>query len=87
MIGELTDPELALCRKDKGRAAELKGKGNACFSKREFEQALGFYSQVDLLCYSFIFLLLPLDCLDCVGDEVMGSDSIGKNECKFRSQK
>ncbi len=47
MIGELTDPELALCRKDKVRAAELKGKGNACFSKREFEQALGFYSQVD----------------------------------------
>ncbi|XP_052134968.1 uncharacterized protein LOC127753521 [Oryza glaberrima] len=45
VIGELTDPELALCRKDKGRAAELKGKGNACFSKREFEQALGFYSQ------------------------------------------
>uniref|UniRef100_A0A0E0M9H1 SET domain-containing protein n=1 Tax=Oryza punctata TaxID=4537 RepID=A0A0E0M9H1_ORYPU len=45
VIGELTEPELALCRKDKGRAAELKGKGNACFSKREFEQALGFYSQ------------------------------------------
>ncbi|XP_006662498.1 SET and MYND domain-containing protein 4 [Oryza brachyantha] len=45
VIGELTDPELALCRKDKGRAAELKGKGNECFSKREFEQALGFYSQ------------------------------------------
>ncbi|KAF0928835.1 hypothetical protein E2562_010699 [Oryza meyeriana var. granulata] len=45
VIGELTDLELALCRKDKGRAAELKGRGNACFSKREFEQALGFYSQ------------------------------------------
>ncbi|KAM3408931.1 hypothetical protein ACQJBY_001769 [Aegilops geniculata] len=45
VIGELTDPELALCRKDKGRAAELKGRGNACFSRREFEQALGFYSQ------------------------------------------
>ncbi|KAG8092200.1 hypothetical protein GUJ93_ZPchr0012g19186 [Zizania palustris] len=45
VIGELTDPELALCRKDKGRATELKGRGNACFSRREFEQALGFYSQ------------------------------------------
>ncbi|KAI5017384.1 hypothetical protein ZWY2020_042272 [Hordeum vulgare] len=45
VIGELTDPGLALCRKDKGRAAELKGRGNACFSRREFDQALGFYSQ------------------------------------------
>uniref|UniRef100_A0A0D9XLA6 Uncharacterized protein n=1 Tax=Leersia perrieri TaxID=77586 RepID=A0A0D9XLA6_9ORYZ len=45
VIGELTDPDLALCRKDKGRAAELKGKGNECFSKKQFEQALGFYSQ------------------------------------------
>jgi hypothetical protein len=42
---ELTDPELALCRKDKGRAVELKAQGNACFSKKEFRQALGFYSQ------------------------------------------
>jgi hypothetical protein len=46
---ELTDPELALCRKDKGRAVELKAQGNACFSKKEFRQALGFYSQVCLL--------------------------------------
>ena len=46
VISELTDPELALCRKDKERAVELKGQGNACFSRREFEQALGFYSQV-----------------------------------------
>uniref|UniRef100_A0ACD5U611 Uncharacterized protein n=1 Tax=Avena sativa TaxID=4498 RepID=A0ACD5U611_AVESA len=45
VISELTDPELALCRKDKGRAVELKGQGNVCFSRREFEQALGFYSQ------------------------------------------
>ncbi|CAM0956538.1 unnamed protein product [Alopecurus aequalis] len=45
VISELTDPELALCRKDKERAVELKGQGNACFSRREFEQALGFYSQ------------------------------------------
>ncbi|XP_025793592.1 SET and MYND domain-containing protein 4 isoform X3 [Panicum hallii] len=45
VMRELTDPELALCRKDKGRAAELKGKGNACFSRREFGEALGFYSQ------------------------------------------
>jgi hypothetical protein len=46
VISELTDPELALCRKDKGRAVELKGQGNACFSRRDFHQALGFYSQV-----------------------------------------
>lgn len=45
VISELTDPELALCRKDKGRAVELKGQGNACFSRREFQQALGLYSQ------------------------------------------
>jgi len=45
---ELTDPELALCRKDKGRAVELKGKGNACFSRRDFSEALGFYSQVSV---------------------------------------
>ncbi|KAL6642854.1 hypothetical protein ACP70R_021035 [Stipagrostis hirtigluma subsp. patula] len=41
----LTDPELALCRKDEGRAVELKAQGNACFSRKEFGQALGFYSQ------------------------------------------
>ncbi|TVU32070.1 hypothetical protein EJB05_23788, partial [Eragrostis curvula] len=45
VMRELTDPELALCRKDKGKAVELKGQGNACFSRREFGQALGFYSQ------------------------------------------
>ncbi|XP_051192027.1 uncharacterized protein [Lolium perenne] len=45
VISELTDPELALCRKDKERAVELKGQGNACFSRREFQQALSFYSQ------------------------------------------
>ncbi|GJM91176.1 hypothetical protein PR202_ga07525 [Eleusine coracana subsp. coracana] len=45
IMREITDPELALCRKDKGRAVELKGQGNACFSRREFRQALVFYSQ------------------------------------------
>ncbi|CAN6293007.1 unnamed protein product [Urochloa humidicola] len=45
VMRELTDPELALCRKDKGRAVELKGQGNACFSRREFGEALRFYSQ------------------------------------------
>ncbi|XP_062200888.1 uncharacterized protein LOC133903496 [Phragmites australis] len=45
VMRELTDPELALCRKDKGRAAELKARGNVCFSRREFGEALGFYSQ------------------------------------------
>ena len=52
---ELTDPELALCHKDKGRAVELKGNGNACFSRREFREALGFYSQVSV---SLFFLKL-----------------------------
>ena len=50
---ELTDPELALCRKDKGRAVELKGKGNACFSRRDFSEALGFYSQVSVSLFFF----------------------------------
>ncbi|CAL4934275.1 unnamed protein product [Urochloa decumbens] len=45
VMRELTDPELALCRKDKERAVELKGQGNACFSRREFGEALRFYSQ------------------------------------------
>ena len=52
---ELTDPELSLCHKDKGRAVELKGNGNACFSRREFREALGFYSQVSV---SLFFLKL-----------------------------
>ncbi|CAD6205517.1 unnamed protein product [Miscanthus lutarioriparius] len=45
VMQELTDPELALCRKDKVKAVELKGHGNACFSRREFGEALGYYSQ------------------------------------------
>ncbi|CAN6298856.1 unnamed protein product [Urochloa humidicola] len=45
VMRELTDPDLSLCRKDKGRAVELKGQGNACFSRREFGEALRFYSQ------------------------------------------
>ncbi|OQU91535.1 uncharacterized protein LOC8065191 isoform X2 [Sorghum bicolor] len=45
VMQELTDPELALCRKDKAKAVELKGHGNACFSRREFREALGHYSQ------------------------------------------
>ncbi|TKV92993.1 hypothetical protein SEVIR_9G197900v4 [Setaria viridis] len=45
VMRELTDPELSLCRKDEGRAVELKGQGNACFSRREFGEALRFYSQ------------------------------------------
>jgi hypothetical protein len=51
VMQELTDPELALCRKDKVKAVELKGHGNACFSRREFGKALRFYSQV--CAYSF----------------------------------
>lgn len=54
---ELTDPELALCRKDKGRAVELKGQGNACFSRREFGEALRFYSQVSASSLKHVNLL------------------------------
>lgn len=46
VMQQLTDPELALCRKDKVKAVELKGLGNACFSRREFGEALRYYSQV-----------------------------------------
>lgn len=45
MVGDLTDPEMALCGKNKGGALEVKAKGNECYSKRDYSNALGFYSQ------------------------------------------
>lgn len=46
MVGDLTDPEMALCRKNKEAAMEAKVKGNQCFSKGDYSNALSFYSQV-----------------------------------------
>jgi hypothetical protein len=66
---ELTDPELALCRKDKGRAVELKDQGNACFSRREFGEALRFYSQVCVSYFGtcgFTFTFIGVNCVTAV---------------------
>lgn len=54
MIGDLTDPELALCRKSKEKALEFKRKGNERFSKGDYAKALSFYSQVG---HSFTYLV------------------------------
>ncbi|KAJ3690274.1 hypothetical protein LUZ61_019438 [Rhynchospora tenuis] len=45
VISELTDLEIALCRKNESRALDLKLQGNECFSKGDFKQAISFYSQ------------------------------------------
>ncbi|MCD7453859.1 hypothetical protein HAX54_022355 [Datura stramonium] len=45
MIKDLTDPSMALCCKDRIAALEAKLKGNGCFSKGEYPNALLFYSQ------------------------------------------
>ncbi|KAG8380981.1 hypothetical protein BUALT_Bualt06G0073000 [Buddleja alternifolia] len=45
MVRDLTDPEMALCGKNKEAALEAKAKGNECFSKRDYSNALLFYSQ------------------------------------------
>ncbi|XP_074583214.1 uncharacterized protein LOC141839380 [Curcuma longa] len=45
VIRELTDPELALCRKNKEAALDSKQKGNECFTKGQYAKALSFYSQ------------------------------------------
>lgn len=46
MIKDLTDPSVALCCKDRNAALENKLKGNECFSKGEYSNALLFYSKV-----------------------------------------
>lgn len=45
IVGDLTDPETSLCRKNKEAALESKRKGNECFSKGDYSNALIFYSQ------------------------------------------
>ncbi|XP_052180260.1 uncharacterized protein LOC127793547 isoform X2 [Diospyros lotus] len=45
MVRDLTDPETALCRKNKEAALESKRKGNECFSKGDYSKALNLYSQ------------------------------------------
>ncbi|KAL3834718.1 hypothetical protein ACJIZ3_009454 [Penstemon smallii] len=45
MVRDLTDPEMALCRKNKEAAFEAKANGNECFSKGDYPRALRFYSQ------------------------------------------
>ncbi|KAK6135587.1 hypothetical protein DH2020_030695 [Rehmannia glutinosa] len=45
MVRDLTDPEMALCGKNKEAALETKAKGNECFSKGDYSSALHFYSQ------------------------------------------
>ncbi|KAK6156036.1 hypothetical protein DH2020_010284 [Rehmannia glutinosa] len=47
MVRDLTDPEMALCGKNKEAALEAKAKGNECFSKGDYSSALHFYSQVE----------------------------------------
>ncbi|KAK4433451.1 Stress-induced-phosphoprotein 1 [Sesamum alatum] len=45
MVRDLTDPEMALCGKSKEAAMEAKAKGNECFAKGDYSNALRFYSQ------------------------------------------
>ncbi|KAF6172693.1 hypothetical protein GIB67_042016 [Kingdonia uniflora] len=45
VVKQLSDPEMALCRKDTVAAMDLKRKGNECFSGGDYAKALSFYSQ------------------------------------------
>lgn len=48
MVRDLTDPEVALCGKNKEAALESKKKGNRCFLSGDYANALDFYTQVPL---------------------------------------
>ncbi|XAR66067.1 hypothetical protein NMG60_11012126 [Bertholletia excelsa] len=48
IVGDLTGPQMGLCRKNKEAALESKRKGNECFLKGDYSKALGLYSQVRL---------------------------------------
>ncbi|XP_068645515.1 histone-lysine N-methyltransferase ASHR1 isoform X2 [Aristolochia californica] len=45
VVRELSDPEMALCRKNTASALDFKRKGNECFSSGDFARAVSFYSQ------------------------------------------
>ncbi|KAK9913904.1 hypothetical protein M0R45_037708 [Rubus argutus] len=45
MVRDLTDPEVALCGKNKEAALESKKKGNRCFLTGDYANALDFYTQ------------------------------------------
>ncbi|XP_058075952.1 uncharacterized protein LOC131224678 isoform X7 [Magnolia sinica] len=45
IVGEVTDREMGLCRKNAASALDWKRKGNECFSRGDFINALRFYSQ------------------------------------------
>ncbi|PRQ59689.1 putative chromatin remodeling SET family [Rosa chinensis] len=45
MVNDLTDPEVALCGKNKEGALESKQKGNRCFLSGDYANALNFYTQ------------------------------------------
>ncbi|RAL52269.1 hypothetical protein DM860_016118 [Cuscuta australis] len=44
-VKDLTDPEMALCRKDPNVASDLKVRGNKCFSSGDHRKALDLYTQ------------------------------------------
>ncbi|XP_047944931.1 SET and MYND domain-containing protein 4 isoform X1 [Salvia hispanica] len=45
LVRDLTDPQVALCGKNKEAALEAKAKGNQCFTNGDYSNALLFYSQ------------------------------------------
>ncbi|XP_043706247.1 SET and MYND domain-containing protein 4 isoform X2 [Telopea speciosissima] len=45
VLQDLTDPEMAICRKNTKAALDYKQKGNECFSSGDYVKALSFYSQ------------------------------------------
>lgn len=46
MVRDLADPEVALCGKNKEAALEAKQKGNKCFLRSDYAEALDCYTQV-----------------------------------------
>ena len=55
LVRDLTDPQVALCGKNKEAALEAKAKGNQCFTNGDYSNALLFYSQVELEMESPLF--------------------------------